>query len=401
MKSQHGTASPFHPERDIHFDDATASSGRILIADDQPDVLAALRLLLKGEGYEIETAPSPAEILKALRSDRFDLLLMDLNYSWDTTSGQEGLNLLKSIRAIDGILPVVAMTGWATLDLALESLRDGVSDFMQKPWDNSRLLSVVRTQVDKGRRLREGQRQEREAAYEMEEAREIQLGLVPRQIPSIPGCDVAVTWRPSGTLSGDYFDVLRFSDHHFGICIADAVGKGVPAALLMSNIQAMVKGLAKDSLPPGELCARLNAFVCETITPNKFITFFYAHLDSERRMLRYANAGHNHPILARRDGSFVRLSAGGAVLGVRSDWPYSQGQIELGSGDRLLLFTDGVSEARDPAGEEYGEGRLIELFLSMPEASPTLLKRRLMQSVTDFCRSPLQDDATLIAISVD
>jgi sigma-B regulation protein RsbU (phosphoserine phosphatase) len=401
MKSQHGAASPFHPERDIHIDDDATCSVRILIADDQPDVLAALRLLLKGEGYEIETAPSPAEILKALRSDRFDLLLMDLNYSWDTTSGQEGLNLLKSIRAIDGILPVIAMTGWATLDLALESLRDGVSDFMQKPWDNSRLLSVVRTQIDKGRRLREGQRQQREAAYQMEEAREIQLGLVPRTIPSIPGCDVAVTWRPSGTLSGDYFDVLRFSDHHFGICIADAVGKGVPAALLMSNIQAMVKGLAQDNLPPSQLCEQLNSFVCKTITPNKFITFFYAHLDSERRMLRYANAGHNPPILARRDGTFVRLTTGGAVLGVRSEWRYSQGQIELDSGDRLLLFTDGVSEARDPAGEEFGEGRLIELFLSMPEASPLLLKRKLMQSVTDFCRSPLQDDATLIAISVD
>jgi phosphoserine phosphatase RsbU/P len=401
MKLQRLDVSPFHPETAVYLDDADASCTRILIADDQPDVLAALRLLLKGEGYEIEAAPSPAGILKSLRSGRFDLLLMDLNYSLDTTSGQEGLNLLKSIRSIDGTLPIVAMTGWATLDLALESLRDGVSDFIQKPWDNSRLLAVLRTQVDKGRRLREDRRQERDAAHQMEEARKIQLGLVPRQIPSIPGCDVAVAWRPSGTLSGDYFDVLRFSEHHFGICIADAVGKGVPAALLMSNIQAMVKGLAQDSLPPGELCERLNSFVCQTITTNKFITFFYAHLDAEKRTLRYANAGHNPPILAHRDGTFVRLSTGGAVLGVCSDWRYSQGQIGLGAGDRLLLFTDGVSEARDPAGEEFGEKRLIELFLSMPKASPRLLKRRIMQSVTEFCRSPLQDDATLIAMNLD
>ena len=401
MKPQRSAVSPFHPESAIQLDDAGASCTRILIADDQPDVIAALRLLLKGEGYETEAAPSPAEILRLLKSGRFDLLLMDLNYSLDTTSGREGLNLLKSIRSIDGSLPVVAMTGWATLDLALESLRDGVSDFIQKPWDNSRLLSVLRAQIDKGRRLREDRRQERVAAHQMEEAREIQLGLVPREIPSIPGCDVAATWRPSGTLSGDYFDVLRFSEHQFGICIADAVGKGVPAALLMSNIQAMVKGLAQESLPPGELCARLNSFVCKTITPNKFITLFYAHLDSGKRMLQYANAGHNPPILARRDGTLVRLSAGGAVLGVRSDWRYKQGQIELSSGDRLLLFTDGVSEARDPAGEEFGEARLIEMILSMPEASPHHLKRKLMQSVTDFCRSPLQDDATLIALSVD
>ena len=401
MKLQRLTESPFHPERTIHFEDVNATRARILIADDQPDVLAALRLLLKGEGYETQAAPSPAEILKALRSGRFDLLLMDLNYSLDTTSGQEGLNLLKTIRSIDGTLPVVAMTGWASLDLALESLRDGVSDFIQKPWDNSRLLTVLSTQIEKGRRLREDRRHERETAHQMEEAREIQLGLVPREIPSIPGCDVAVTWRPSGTLSGDYFDVLRFSGRHFGICIADAVGKGVPAALLMSNIQAMVKGFAQESLPPAELCERLNRFVCQTITANKFITCFYAHLDSERRTLLYANAGHNAPILAHRNGSIERLSTGGAVLGVRSDWRYNQGEIGMSSGDRLLLFTDGVSEARDPAGEEFGETRLIELILSMPEASPRLLKRTIMNSVTEFCEGALQDDATLIAIGMD
>jgi len=401
MKLQRLTEFPISMESAIHVDDAGESRARILIADDQPDVIAALRLLLKGEGFETEATPSPAGILKALASGRFDLLLMDLNYSWDTTSGQEGLNLLKSIRAIDATLPVVAMTGWATLDLALESLRDGVSDFIQKPWDNTRLLAVLRTQIDKGRRVREDRRQKREVAYQMEEAREIQLGLVPRQIPSIPGCDAAVTWQPSGTLSGDYFDVLRFSEHQFGICIADAVGKGVPAALLMSNIQAMVKGFAQSSLQPSELCERLNSFVCETITPNKFITFFYAHLDSEKRTLRYANAGHNPPILAHRDGTFVRLTVGGAVLGVRSDWRYSQGQIDLESGDRLLLFTDGVSEARDAAGEEFGEARLIELMLGMPEAGPHRLQSRIMQSVSEFCQDRLQDDATLIAIRVD
>ncbi|MCI0409681.1 MAG: serine/threonine-protein phosphatase, partial [Acidobacteria bacterium] len=110
---------------------------------------------------------------------------------------------------------------------------------------------------------------------------------------------------------------------------------------------------------------------------------------------------HNPPILVRRDGSFVRLSTGGAVLGVRSDWRYNQGEIELNSGDRILLFTDGVSEARDPAGEEFGEGRLIELILSMPEASPRLLKRKIMQSVTEFSQNPLEDDATLIAMRLD
>ncbi len=135
---------------------------KILIADDLPDVLEALRLLLKGEGYVTESATSPAGILAALEAQDFDLVLMDLNFARDTTSGQEGLDLLRKLQATDSTLPVVVMTAWGSVGLAVEAMRRGARDFIQKPWDNARLLAILRTQIDLSRALRQGLRLEAE-----------------------------------------------------------------------------------------------------------------------------------------------------------------------------------------------------------------------------------------------
>jgi DNA-binding NtrC family response regulator len=135
---------------------------RILVADDQADVLAALRLLLKGEGFTIDAASSPAGVLKALDSQEIDIVLIDLNYARDTTSGSEGLDLLTRILEMDPTLPVVVMTAWGSVDLAVEAMRRGARDFIQKPWDNARLLAVLRTQVELSEALRRGRRLEAE-----------------------------------------------------------------------------------------------------------------------------------------------------------------------------------------------------------------------------------------------
>src|SRR6516165_1819863 len=138
------------------------SNGRVLIADDQADVVEALRLLLKGESFEIETAHSPAGILAAIETQDFDVVLMDLNYTRDTTSGQEGLDLLARIQAMDATVPVVVMTAWGSVELAVEAMRRGARDFVQKPWDNARLTATVRTQSELSRALKRSQRLEAE-----------------------------------------------------------------------------------------------------------------------------------------------------------------------------------------------------------------------------------------------
>src|SRR5262249_20990801 len=127
---------------------------RVLIADDQTDLLDALRLLLKGAGMQMDAARSPEEALAAIESGAFDLLLMDLNYTGDTTSGREGIDLVARVQQVDSLLPVIVMTGWGSVDLAVEAMRRGVVDFVQKPWDNEHLLATLRTEIDKGRARR-------------------------------------------------------------------------------------------------------------------------------------------------------------------------------------------------------------------------------------------------------
>ncbi|MGB7624221.1 MAG: sigma-54 dependent transcriptional regulator [Terriglobia bacterium] len=135
---------------------------RILIADDQPDVREALRLMLKGEGYQIEAVPSPERVLGSLEEQDFDVLLMDLNYARDTTSGEEGLELLSQVQKLDSMLPVVVMTAWGSVEVAVEAMRRGARDFIQKPWENARLLTILRTQIELGQALRREQRLEAE-----------------------------------------------------------------------------------------------------------------------------------------------------------------------------------------------------------------------------------------------
>jgi phosphoserine phosphatase RsbU/P len=362
---------------------------RTLIADDQPDVLEALRLLLKREGYQIEAVNSPKAVLESLETRDFDLLLMDLNYARDTTSGAEGLDLLARIRKLNRELPVVVMTAWGNVPLAVEAMRRGAQDFVQKPWDNSQLLSTLRHQIEERAAGRE----------ELEEAIATQHALLPKQIPQVPGFDISVAWAPAQGMSGDYLDLIRLDERRLGISVGDVVGKGMPAALLMSNLQAAVRALAPDLDAPAELMARVNRIVSGNTSHNKFITMFYAALEENR--LTYTNAGHNAPMLVRSNGRHARLDCGGVVLGVLPDWVYQQARVELAPGDRLLLFSDGVSEAENRAGEQLGEKRLLEVLTANRTLDATRLRKKIMSAVMDFTGGRLQDDATLVVVAVE
>lgn len=371
---------------------------RTLIADDQSDVLQALHLLLKGEGYQTELVTSPRAVIESLEARNFDLLLMDLNYARDTTSGQEGLDLLARVQAIDNTLPIVVMTAWSSVPLAVEAMRRGVRDFVQKPWENAQLLTTLGTQIEWARARRERQRLEEQ---ELEDAGEVERRLLPGEIPQIPGYQISGSWQPARSIGGDYFDVLKYGDRRLGLCIGDVMGKGIPAALLMSNLQASVRAAGSETAAPGELCGRLNRVVAANTASSKFITFFYGLLDRSSRRLAYTNAGHNAPILVRLDASHQRLEAGGPALGVLGEHDYEQGEIGLWSGDRLLLFTDGVTEAVNASGEEYGEDRLIELVRENRGRCGGELQDAILASVREFSGGARADDATLIVVAVE
>ncbi len=406
-------ASPVTPGRNI-LNESSAMQLRILIADDQQDILDALRLLLKGHGYTTHGVTSPADMLEALANREFDLLLMDLNYARDTTSGQEGLDLLARLRENESLPPVVVMTGWASVGLAVEAMQRGVADFVEKPWTNTRLLEILKKQIALGRERRESRRraaeesqarkemleQLRQREQEIAEARAIQQGLLPKEISQLPGYEIACAWQSALTVGGDYYDILSFGDEGLGLCIADVAGKGLPAAFLMANLQAAVRGLASPALSPDALCARLNALLCRNTTEDRFITLFYAQLDGASRRLRYASAGHNPPFLLRRDASWERLGEGGGVLGIFPDQTYAMGTVQLEPGDRVVLFTDGVTEVNNPAGEEFGEERLLALLREHRASSAGELQRKILAAASEFSGGHWHDDATLLVLAV-
>ncbi len=399
-------------EESVNVESATA--GRILIADDQPDMLESLSLLLRHQGFEVCGANSPEGVIAALRGQSFDLLLMDLNYTRDTTSGREGLDLLANLKAFSD-LPIVVMTGWGSVDVAVEAMQRGVSDFIQKPWDNARLVETLRRQIQQGRlrrAARQSQREEalraqqaleelREREEEIVEAHHVQERLVPAELPQLPGYAIDAYWRPARSVGGDYFDVLKLREDSLAICIGDVTGKGVPAALLMSNLQATVHGFAGPEVQPAELCARVNQATLPYVGENRFITFFYALLDAPARRLAFVNAGHNPPFLIRADGSCQRLREGGPVLGLVQAWTCRQGQIEFAPGDRLILFTDGITEATNPQGEEFQEERLLAMLTAHRNLRPEAMRERVMTAVREFSGNKWNDDATLLVLGVE
>jgi sigma-B regulation protein RsbU (phosphoserine phosphatase) len=371
---------------------------RILVADDQTDILQALRLLLTDAGFETDLVSSVDGVLDLMRRQPYDLVLMDLNYTRDTTSGREGLDLLDRVREKDGVVPIVVMTGWGSIDTAVEAMRRGARSFVQKPWDDTTLVEVVKREVEEGLASR---RRDAKQAREQEEARLIQRTLLPSTMPEMKGCTIAARWTPASGIGGDCYDVLRFSDTRVAVSIADVVGKGLPAALLMSNLQAAVRAFATAQVEPHELCASVNRLLCRNIASGKFVTFCYAVVDTVRHMIAYANAGHFPPVLVHRDGEVERLATTGLVLGVSPDWNYSCGQVAAGSGDRLVCFTDGITEALSPDGDEFGDDRLVDLIRANRTVSADALATILADTQAAWTGGSAQDDATLIVVAIE
>ena len=188
-----------------------SETGRVFIADDQMHVLDALQMLLRGYGFSTEAVTHPACVLRALEIGQFDAVLMDLNYTRDTTAGGEGLDLVSKIRSMDSLIPVVVMTGWGSVGLAVEAMRRGASDFIQKPWNNQDLLQKLQNQISWVRAQRRAQRLREE---ELQEAREIQDRLLPKKLPEVRGYEVAAVTQPLRFVGGDYYSVVRISERH-------------------------------------------------------------------------------------------------------------------------------------------------------------------------------------------
>jgi sigma-B regulation protein RsbU (phosphoserine phosphatase) len=238
-------------------------------------------------------------------------------------------------------------------------------------------------------------------AAELQQAREIQQNLLPKKVPQIPGFEISGAWEPAKVVGGDYYDVIRLSDTKLALCIADVSGKGISAALLMANVQAAVRAFATGLATPSEVCSRLNSVLCTNTATDKFVTLFYGVLDAKTGILRFTNAGHLQPVIVNEEGSVARLVNEGALLGIFPDWQYEVSTVQLASGDLMVLFTDGITEAETESGEEFGEERLIASMAKLRHGGPQEVQAQLLAQVRAFSNRGLADDATLIVVSAN
>lgn len=231
-------------------------------------------------------------------------------------------------------------------------------------------------------------------------AREIQKNLLPAKLPVVDGFDIAAMNISSKQVGGDYYDVIPLSNSRVVVAIADVSGKGAPAALLMANLQAMIRALVPLGISLSELTKRVNDQIFGNTGADKFITMFWGLLDSETRALQFVNAGHNPPYLLRCDGSMEKLDIGGMILGVmETSTPYEEGQVQFQSGDTVVMYTDGITEAMNVEGRDFTDERLEQLLQERRDDLPKDMMENVQAEIREFTKgAPQSDDMTMVIL---
>jgi len=250
------------------------------------------------------------------------------------------------------------------------------------------------------KRMMEGIAEKERMEQELSIARSIQLNLLPRDLPKIPGIDVFGMSEPAQEVGGDCYDFMVTNNNRLILSIGDVSGKGIAAALLMANLQASLRMLAKDNLSLVDTIRRLNESICQYTSVGMFVTFFLAIWDSDKNKLTYVNAGHDYPIIAR-DNEFHSLTTGGMVLGVDPNAEYQEGTIELLPNDWLFLYSDGIVDARNVQGQQFEISILQDLLCKHLHQSAKEVVTSCMQEIKQFSEDrTFEDDRTLVAFHV-
>jgi len=268
--------------------------------------------------------------------------------------------------------------------------------------DDQRLLSIIASQsaqaIENARLYEEEQALVR-MQEEMRLAYEIQMKLMPKEPPQVPGYEIAGKSIPAMEVGGDYFDFIPVDKHQLAFCLGDISGKGMPAALLMANLQATLRGQIFLNTNARECVQRSNTLLYRSTDTNKFATLFYGLLNTQNHELCYCNAGHNPPILLTRSMQLQRLGPGGLMLGFMEDFSYSQDVVSLAPGDLLILFSDGITEAMNADEEEFEEERLLKVVRENMDDLPGVLIDKIIGAVQSFGGDePQTDDMTVIVI---
>ncbi len=294
-------------------------------------------------------------------------------------------------------LPIRVKSGKIIGVFQLLNKKDGV--FTE---DDARIMSAFSVHAAialENARLYEQEREKIRIERDLLAAREVQMGLLPAQLPAVAGYEFAATAMPAREVAGDLYDFIRLDPAHYGISIGDVSGKGLPAALLMAHIQGSVRDVAHEATDAGTCVTMLNQRLVVTTAPEKFVTLVYGVLDAQEHVFRYCNAGHNPPYHVAASGAVTELPAGGTILGIVDGMEYTQESIAFAPGDTLVLYTDGISEAMNARKELLGDDRLREICAEQRGMSAMTVREAILDAVMKHQGGePAADDMTVLVI---
>jgi sigma-B regulation protein RsbU (phosphoserine phosphatase) len=390
---------------------------KILIVDDNIVNRKLLFGILQKEGYELLEAPDGEEAIKAAVRFLPDLILLDI--MMPKKDGYEVCKELKSDNRFKAI-PIVFLSAKAEVEDKIRGLELGAADYVTKPFDRGEVLARCRAQLkirDLTKRLtlanQDLMEKQRLIDEDLKAAAGIQRSLLPQDYPDVDIMNLAWKFMPCQSIGGDIFNLIRLDEHHWGIYMLDVSGHGVPAALVAVSVSQMMRSkrglLLKRSIdpppyyeivPPVEVLRRLDEeYPIERF--DKFFTITYIILDASAKRIQYSNAAHPPPVLVSAEGTIEYLDKGGTIIGMGGVLPFEGGEKQLRSGDKLVIYTDGILEYQDKEGNFYGEGRFFGVLKRLKAKPISTIMDGLMASAMDFGgNNEPQDDVSLFGIEI-
>jgi sigma-B regulation protein RsbU (phosphoserine phosphatase) len=364
---------------------------RVLVVEDEPGIALGLEDSLRLEGYQVEVVDNGASASRRALEEAFDLVLLDV-----MLPGKSGFDVCRELRRSGFEAPIIFLTARTQEGDRIEGLDLGANDYVTKPFSPRELMARVRGLL----RFVESSRHDRKRLEEeVDAASQVQQRLFPSSQPSVAGLDYFGKCLPAFGVSGDFYDYFTLPSGCLALLLADVCGKGMPAALVAASLHATVRAYGPAAgRNCGELLAEVNRILFATTTSERFVTMFYAVYDPSDSTLTYTNAGHCPPLWVRPGGRAARLDSLFLPAGIAPEVPVLQETIRLAPGDFLLAYSDGLTEACNPEGEEFGEARLLDLAVRESGHPVVPLSNTILDAVKHFTSGGHQaDDVTVLS----
>lgn len=367
---------------------------RVLVIDDDPEIHRLLCARLESRGYQISFASSGEEGLNRLRDVNPDLIFLDV-----AMSGMTGIDVLDFVRSQRMDVAVILTTAYSSEQVAIAALRHGADDYLRKPFDGgefqatldrtlarltmSRQIELLRNELEK---------KQAQLAQEIARAAAVQSELLPTEQPAIAGFEIGARCLPASAVGGDFYDWQPLADGRISITVGDVMGKGMSAALLMATVRAVIRAMVSQHGPAAVMQHTATSLDGDLARSGSFVTVFHAQLDVDTAELRYVDAGHGQVFLRRENGTIEVLQPWGLPIGVVSTELYREGSVTLEAGDLLVIYSDGLSEARP----DLFRDRLMLAEQIPADEAASVTAQRLVELATEA--GPLPDDLTVVVV---